>query len=148
MLFLGLLMMKNLVKPESAKVINTLKLAQLRCVMVTGERCFVFVLTPEEHSAFLHYSALLSSPFWHQLTSIDVMFIVGLTAGDNILTAVNVAKNCGMVESHEKVIYVNATPPTDQSMPTLKFNLEDVEANGAPSSVEVITQVGPPDTQC
>lgn len=53
-----------------------------------------------------------------------------------------------MVESHEKVIYVNATPHTDQSTPTLKFNLEDVEANGAPRSVEVITQVGPPDTQC
>lgn len=34
--FLGLLMMKNLVKPESAKVIKILRLAQLRSVMVTG----------------------------------------------------------------------------------------------------------------
>ncbi len=34
--FLGLLVMKNQVKPESAEVIRTLKLAQLRAVMVTG----------------------------------------------------------------------------------------------------------------
>uniref|UniRef100_A0A3Q3X418 Cation-transporting P-type ATPase N-terminal domain-containing protein n=1 Tax=Mola mola TaxID=94237 RepID=A0A3Q3X418_MOLML len=95
MLFLGLLMMKNLVKPETAKVINVLKRAQLRCIMITG---------------------------------------------DNILTAVNVAKSCGMVESHEKVIFVNAAPQTAQSMPTLKFSLEDNEATGAQSSMEVITQ--------
>lgn len=52
MLFLGLLMMKNLVKPESAEVINILKQAQLRCIMVTGESCFV---TAEEHSALPLY---------------------------------------------------------------------------------------------
>uniref|UniRef100_A0A4W6BPQ4 ATPase cation transporting 13A2 n=1 Tax=Lates calcarifer TaxID=8187 RepID=A0A4W6BPQ4_LATCA len=61
MQFLGLLMLKNLVKPESAEVINILRLACLRTVMVTG---------------------------------------------DNILTAVNVAKSCGMVGSDEKVIFV------------------------------------------
>lgn len=44
MVFLGLLMMKNLVKPESAEVINILRLAQLRCIMVTGERYFVFFI--------------------------------------------------------------------------------------------------------
>ncbi|MEQ2162197.1 hypothetical protein GOODEAATRI_017343, partial [Goodea atripinnis] len=36
MQFLGLLMMKNLVKPESAEVINILTLAHIRSVMVTG----------------------------------------------------------------------------------------------------------------
>ena len=48
MKFLGLLMLKNLVKPESAKVINILRLAQLRSVMVTGERHFVSVFTTAE----------------------------------------------------------------------------------------------------
>lgn len=38
--FLGLLMMKNLVKPESAKVINILRKANIRSIMVTGEECF------------------------------------------------------------------------------------------------------------
>lgn len=52
-----------------------------------------------------------------------------------------------MVGSHEKVIFVNATPHTAQSIPTLKFNLEDVEATGARNSVEVISQVGPAETQ-
>ncbi|KAM9351292.1 polyamine-transporting ATPase 13A2 isoform 2-T2 [Symphorus nematophorus] len=92
MQFLGLLMMKNLVKPESPKVINILRLAALRSIMVTG---------------------------------------------DNILTAVNVAKSCGMVGSDEKVIFVNATPHTTESMPALTFSLED---GGAQSSVEVITR--------
>uniref|UniRef100_A0A8C2Z5P3 ATPase cation transporting 13A2 n=1 Tax=Cyclopterus lumpus TaxID=8103 RepID=A0A8C2Z5P3_CYCLU len=44
MRFLGLLIMKNLVKPESAKVINVLRLANLRSVMVTGERSFALPL--------------------------------------------------------------------------------------------------------
>lgn len=35
--FLGLLMMKNLVKPESPRVIKVMRLANLRSVMVTGE---------------------------------------------------------------------------------------------------------------
>ncbi|CAJ1055363.1 cation-transporting ATPase 13A2 isoform X1 [Xyrichtys novacula] len=95
MQFLGFLILKNLVKPESPEVINTLRLANIRSIMVTG---------------------------------------------DNILTAVNVAKCCGMVGSDEKVIFVNAIPHTNQSMPMLKFTVE----NGGPTmnhnSVEVITQ--------
>ncbi|KAM9343527.1 polyamine-transporting ATPase 13A2 isoform 2-T2 [Pholidichthys leucotaenia] len=91
--FLGLLMMKNLVKPESPKVINTLRVAHIRSVMVTG---------------------------------------------DNLLTAVNVAKSCGMVGSDEKVIFVTATPHTAQSVATLRFSLEDGAT--AQSSIEVITQ--------
>uniref|UniRef100_A0A669CQH3 ATPase cation transporting 13A2 n=1 Tax=Oreochromis niloticus TaxID=8128 RepID=A0A669CQH3_ORENI len=79
MRFLGLLMMKNLVKPESAKVINILRKANVRSIMVTG---------------------------------------------DNVLTAVNVAKTCGMVGSDEKVIFVTATPHTEyfDSAPHLHAN--------------------------
>ncbi|XP_051515898.1 polyamine-transporting ATPase 13A2-like isoform X2 [Myxocyprinus asiaticus] len=78
--FLGLLVMKNQVKPESAGVIHTLKMAHLRPVMVTG---------------------------------------------DNILTAVNVARACGMVLSHERVIFVHASPPTACSMASLQFHQGD-----------------------
>nr|XP_020468149.1 probable cation-transporting ATPase 13A2 isoform X2 [Monopterus albus]XP_020468150.1 probable cation-transporting ATPase 13A2 isoform X2 [Monopterus albus] len=94
MQFLGLLMMKNLVKPESPRVINTLRLAHLRSVMVTG---------------------------------------------DNILTAVNVAKSCGMMCGDEKVIFVTATPNTTESVPTLRFSLEDGTANGTQSCSDVVT---------
>ncbi|XP_077434192.1 polyamine-transporting ATPase 13A2 [Vanacampus margaritifer] len=83
MQFLGLLMMKNLVKPDSAEVIRTLRLAKLRTVMVTG---------------------------------------------DNILTAVNVAQNCGMVRSDEGVIFVEATSRVAQSTPTLRFTVADRES--------------------
>lgn len=38
MQFLGFLIMKNQVKPESAGVIDTLRLAKLRNIMVTGKR--------------------------------------------------------------------------------------------------------------
>lgn len=93
--FLGLLMMKNLVKPESAEVINILTLAHVRSVMVTG---------------------------------------------DNILTAVNVAKSCGMVGSDEKVIFVIATPLTSESRPTLRFSVEDAGATAAQSPRDIINQ--------
>ncbi|XP_062871022.1 cation-transporting ATPase 13A2 [Trichomycterus rosablanca] len=78
--FLGLLVMKNQVKPESAGVISTLRQAQIRPVMVTG---------------------------------------------DNILTALNVARTCGMVSSHEQVIFVHASPPFANSMASLRFHLGD-----------------------
>ncbi|XP_015243066.1 PREDICTED: probable cation-transporting ATPase 13A2 isoform X1 [Cyprinodon variegatus] len=87
MQFLGLLMMKNLVKPESPEVISTLTLAHIRSVMVTG---------------------------------------------DNILTAVNVAKSCRMVGSDEKVIFVIATSRTAESMPSLRFSVED----GGPTATQ------------
>lgn len=71
MLFLGLLMMKNLVKPESAEVINILRLAQLRCIMVTGERCFAFVLTTAEEN-----SALLCFIIKAQVAGINLMALM------------------------------------------------------------------------
>ncbi|XP_028309630.1 polyamine-transporting ATPase 13A2 [Gouania willdenowi] len=90
MQFLGLLMMKNLVKQESPKVMDILRVASIRSVMVTG---------------------------------------------DNILTAVNVAKSCRMLGAEEKVIFVIATPHTAESRPTLRFSLED-----GGGSAEVITE--------
>ncbi|KAM4609747.1 polyamine-transporting ATPase 13A2 isoform 2-T2 [Polymixia lowei] len=92
MQFLGLLVMKNMMKPESGEVINTLKLAQLRTVMVTG---------------------------------------------DNILTAVNVARNCGMMGSDERVMFVHATPQTAQSTPKLRFHLGE---GGTQGTMEVLTE--------
>ncbi|GAA6107235.1 cation-transporting ATPase 13A2 isoform X1 [Tachysurus ichikawai] len=84
--FLGLLVMKNKVKPESAGVINILRQALIRPVMVTG---------------------------------------------DNILTALNVARTCGMMSSHEQVVFVHASPPTANSMALLRFH----QGDGAPAVV-------------
>ncbi|KAL4658526.1 putative cation-transporting ATPase 13A2 isoform X1 [Arapaima gigas] len=81
--FLGLLVMRNLVKLESSGVISTLKQAQIRPIMVTG---------------------------------------------DNMLTAVNVARVCGMVAADEHVISVHTSPPDGHSPPSVQFHMEDSEA--------------------
>ncbi|NWX50391.1 AT132 ATPase, partial [Steatornis caripensis] len=78
--FLGFLVMKNVLKPESAPVIHLLRNASIRPVMVTG---------------------------------------------DNMLTAVNVAKRCRMVEPKEQVVFVNASPPSHNKPAALKFILAE-----------------------
>ncbi|KAL3321032.1 hypothetical protein Ciccas_000270 [Cichlidogyrus casuarinus] len=64
--FLGLLVMENRLKPESADVILTLKAANIRPIMVTG---------------------------------------------DNMLTALSVARDCEMIDEQDKVIVVSAKAP-------------------------------------
>ncbi|KAM4011812.1 LOW QUALITY PROTEIN: polyamine-transporting ATPase 13A2 [Anomaloglossus baeobatrachus] len=76
LIFTGFLVMKNVLKPETAAVIYSLRRADIRTVMVTG---------------------------------------------DNMLTAVNVARSCHLVEPAEKVFFVNASPPTYNSAAALKF---------------------------
>ncbi|NXJ19242.1 AT132 ATPase, partial [Dicrurus megarhynchus] len=78
--FLGFLVMKNVLKPESAPVIHLLRSANIRPVMVTG---------------------------------------------DNMLTAMNVARGCCMVEPREGVIFVTASPPGHGKPAALKFVLAE-----------------------
>ena len=59
--FLGLIVMKNLLKPVTVNIINKLEIANIRTVMVTG---------------------------------------------DNMLTAVSVARECNMVRSNEKIVSI------------------------------------------
>ncbi|XP_030608317.1 probable cation-transporting ATPase 13A3 isoform X2 [Archocentrus centrarchus] len=66
--FLGLLIMQNKIKPETAGVLCELQQASIRTLMVTG---------------------------------------------DNMLTAISVARDCGMVRPHAKVIIADAVPPKD-----------------------------------
>ncbi|XP_070775193.1 polyamine-transporting ATPase 13A3-like [Enoplosus armatus] len=66
--FLGLIIMQNKIKEETAGVLRELRQANIRTLMVTG---------------------------------------------DNMLTAISVARDCGMVRAHEKVIIADAVPPKD-----------------------------------
>ncbi|GLD45651.1 probable cation-transporting ATPase 13A3 isoform X1 [Lates japonicus] len=66
--FLGLIIMQNKIKQETAGVLCELRQANIRTLMVTG---------------------------------------------DNMLTAISVARDCGMVRAHEKVIIADAVPPKD-----------------------------------
>ncbi|XP_018649916.1 putative cation transporting ATPase [Schistosoma mansoni] len=64
--FLGLLIMENRLKPETTQVIKTLRYANIRPVMVTG---------------------------------------------DNMLTALSVARDCEMIDELDRIILVSAKPP-------------------------------------
>uniref|UniRef100_A0A667Z9E4 Polyamine-transporting ATPase 13A3 n=1 Tax=Myripristis murdjan TaxID=586833 RepID=A0A667Z9E4_9TELE len=66
--FLGLIIMQNKLKEETAGVLKDLRQANIRTLMVTG---------------------------------------------DNMLTAISVARDCGMIRSHERVIIAEASPPRD-----------------------------------
>ncbi|TKS80093.1 putative cation-transporting ATPase 13A3 [Collichthys lucidus] len=66
--FLGLIIMQNKIKEETAGVLCELRQANIRTLMVTG---------------------------------------------DNMLTAISVARDCGMVRAHERVIIADAVPPKD-----------------------------------
>uniref|UniRef100_A0A8C3JQ74 ATPase cation transporting 13A2 n=1 Tax=Calidris pygmaea TaxID=425635 RepID=A0A8C3JQ74_9CHAR len=88
--FLGFLVMKNVLKPESAPVIHLLRNANIRPIMVTG---------------------------------------------DNMLTAVNVARSCRMVEPKERVIFVNASPPSHDKPAALKFILAEHSQGEEPPEV-------------
>ncbi|KAM3604956.1 uncharacterized protein V6R79_018601 [Siganus canaliculatus] len=66
--FLGLIVMQNKIKQETVGVLQQLRRANIRTLMVTG---------------------------------------------DNMLTAISVARDCAMILPHEKVIIVDALPPVD-----------------------------------
>ncbi|XP_058531807.1 polyamine-transporting ATPase 13A2 isoform X1 [Ochotona princeps] len=84
----GLLVMRNVLKPESASVIQTLRRTHIRTVMVTG---------------------------------------------DNLQTAVTVARGCGMVGPQERLVVVHATHPEQGRPASLKFLPVEstVSVNGA-----------------
>ncbi|KAA0189117.1 Cation-transporting ATPase [Fasciolopsis buskii] len=77
LLFLGLLVMENRLKPESAPVIRVLRNANIRPVMVTGR----------------HFCS----------------------SGDNMLTAVSVARDCEMIDELDRIVIVSAKPPSTSS---------------------------------
>ncbi|XP_056009039.1 polyamine-transporting ATPase 13A3-like isoform X2 [Ostrea edulis] len=79
LIFLGLIVMENKLKPETTPVINELREANIRCIMVTG---------------------------------------------DNVLTAVSVARECRMVDTADQIIVVEAAVSKD-SKPMLNFVYAD-----------------------
>ncbi|XP_062591855.1 polyamine-transporting ATPase 13A3-like [Saccostrea cucullata] len=97
--FLGLLVMENKLKPETTPVINELREANIRCIMVTG---------------------------------------------DNILTAISVARECRMVDPADQIILVEAAVTKD-NRPVLNFvyaddktkPVEEVKNGGSGSLIQI-----------
>ncbi|UXI19428.1 aspartate aminotransferase [Sarcoptes scabiei] len=85
--FLGLLVMGNMLKPETTNIIQTLIMANIRCVMVTG---------------------------------------------DNMLTALSVARECSMIQPSHKVILLDAhQESSDNEIPKLSWKFSNtINQNG------------------
>uniref|UniRef100_A0A3Q3EBN9 ATPase 13A3 n=1 Tax=Hippocampus comes TaxID=109280 RepID=A0A3Q3EBN9_HIPCM len=77
---LGLIIMQNKIKEQTAGVLLDLRQANIRTLMVTG---------------------------------------------DNMLTAISVARDCGMIRGHEKVIIADAVPPNDQNPATITWRYSE-----------------------
>ncbi|KAM6989740.1 LOW QUALITY PROTEIN: polyamine-transporting ATPase 13A3-like [Tautogolabrus adspersus] len=75
--FLGLIIMQNKIKVETAGVLQELRKANIRTLMVTG---------------------------------------------DNMLTGISVARDCGMVRTHEKVIIADAVPPKESQPASITWH--------------------------
>uniref|UniRef100_UPI00398F3317 polyamine-transporting ATPase 13A3 n=1 Tax=Pristiophorus japonicus TaxID=55135 RepID=UPI00398F3317 len=93
--FMGLIIMQNKLKPDSPNVLEELRKANIRTVMVTG---------------------------------------------DNMLTAVSVARNCGMILPQDKVIIAEARPPKDGQAAKIHWLYADnasrhLDISGAASEV-------------
>lgn len=89
---------------------------------------------------FVGWIPLPAVPQHPQLCNLACSYV----SGDNILTAVNVAQTCGMVASHEKVIFVHASAPTGHSPAALKFELglgEMEEGASQQEMMDVFSQV-------
>lgn len=88
LIFLGLLIMENTLKPQTTPVIAQLNKAKVRTVMATG---------------------------------------------DNILTALSVARQCGMVGQREKVVQIEARPPETGKPACISWEPVDIDG-GAESA--------------
>ncbi|XP_067851372.1 polyamine-transporting ATPase 13A3 isoform X2 [Heptranchias perlo] len=93
--FMGLIIMQNKLKPDSPRVLEELRKANIRTVMVTG---------------------------------------------DNMLTAVSVARNSGMILPQDKVIIAEALPPKDGQAAKIHWQYADnasrhLDISGAASEV-------------
>lgn len=103
--FLGLIIMQNKIKPETAGVLHDLQRANIRTLMVTGE----------------HLTACVSSVMWIKVTPV----CSEPSEGDNMLTGISVARDCGMVHGHERIIIVDAAPPKDSQPASIRWNYTD-----------------------
>lgn len=62
-------------------------------------------------------------PLLSKLLCLQILFI--LTLGDNLLTAITVSRDCGMIEEHDSVISVEANlVPSDSVTCTAKNRLQ------------------------
>lgn len=100
LIFLGLIVLENKLKPETTPVISKLKEANLRLVIVTGN-CDETNRRENSKYVFTKY-----------------MFI-----GDNLLTAVSVARDCGIILPEQDVVAIQCV---ESPVPHIYYTYADV----------------------
>lgn len=111
--FLGLLVMENRLKPETKPVLRELAAARIKSIMVTGE-------SPAAMAD--GSSSLLQQP--HDGGLREPTSVVPL-AGDNLQTAVTVARNAHMIHEDSKVIIVEASEPEGSAPASIAWRLAE-----------------------
>uniref|UniRef100_A0A673JTL2 Probable cation-transporting ATPase 13A3 n=1 Tax=Sinocyclocheilus rhinocerous TaxID=307959 RepID=A0A673JTL2_9TELE len=96
--FLGLIIMQNKLKTETPGVLEDLRHANIRTVMVTG---------------------------------------------DNMLTAISVARDCGMIQPQDRVIIADALPPKDGQTAKINWHYADKPSKhlNKPTKLEVSVKI-------
>ena len=73
---------------------------------------------------------------------------IWLFLGDNMLTAISVARQCGMVPGREAIILVNVHPPENGKPASIQWEYADVDSRENEMSDTESTDDGPvPDTE-
>jgi magnesium-transporting ATPase (P-type) len=105
--------MQNRLKPETSPVIQTLLKANIRSVMVTGKR---------DGGGW----GGVGGKEWgerdgdgERSRSVYLRFP---SPGDNMLTAVSVARECGMIPTQSRAIVVKASFPSTAKKPRLSYH--------------------------
>ncbi|EEC19003.1 cation-transporting ATPase fly, putative, partial [Ixodes scapularis] len=135
--FVGLLVMENRLKPETTAVIRTLRRADVRAVMVTGDNMLTAVSVARDCEMIERdQEVLILSSSTDSTDSIPVLswqsseaprskgsFDSLLTppVRDNMLTAVSVARDCEMIERDQEVLILSSSTDSTDSIPVLSW---------------------------
>jgi len=140
LVFLGLLVMENSLKQETKPVLQELTAARIRSVMVTGKSLRALRGTQQRGSLLQHpplHGRGLHLGCHHAMEMQGACFST-ILAGDNLQTAVTVAKNAGMIHMGSKVILVEANEPEGSAPASIAWRLaEDSKANTAVPRVSI-----------
>lgn len=111
-----MIIMQNKIKEETAGVLYQLRQANIRTLMVTGKKNLFFFSCGGDVSCSRSSGVKTNDGCIHagsaNLAPL-LIFFKNPSLGDNMLTAISVARDCGMVQTHERVIIVDAVPPRD-----------------------------------
>lgn len=139
--FLGLIILENRLKPQTEGVIKELKDARVKVVMITGKAgCKSFYNLENPSLKYFIIRALRSkNTFTQKLVSASNYFTCRFiraefsnqksgVSGDNIQTAISVARECGIIDLGETVVDVSVVPGELKEYPKVYYTVSGAAA--------------------